>query len=736
MNISSVLMANYLPYAKGIIIGRAIPAIDGLKPANRRILYTMYNMKLLNGAKTKSTNIVGATMKYHPHGDMSLYDTLVRMTTGNESLNVPYVESKGNLGKVYSRDLAYAASRYTEAKLTPICEELFDGIDEDAVDLVDNYDNTLKEPAILPTKFPNILANPSNGIAVGVGSSIPSFGLSNLCNSVIGILKNEIHNPHELLDVLGIPQFTTGGNIHITRADMEKLLETGYGQVLMTGLATTYPDHIVINELPYKVTSEAVSEAIEEKVKSGELKEIASTSDETDLNGFRLVIHLKRGANARDVLKKLHRLTPLRSSVTFHTRVIIDGECREIGIYDLLNEWIKSRRESIVRVYKFRYNKYKDKEYLLRSWEAIKDDIREVAEAIARNGEEKAKIFLMGKFNLDEAQANYLLDMRIREFTVDRLAKRLSELEETRNSMKKCISIIGSEAEQNKIIISDQERIIKKYGAPNKTRLLAPIDLESEKSESTKSVIDDSPCIVVLTKNYNVKRLDSLNKIGKFVADEGDEEIARFGMKNNEHLLVFTYSGTVYKVLANSIDASGGKMKDNIAELAGINKKEIMFVDACGDYSKHFNVIYPNGKGTIINYAGFKGKRSSYKSLFEASKPGALWWTFEDAFFLITKRRKAAYCNLSLLGGRHKASFKVARIASNDDVFGIQNVSNVPDMSEIDLEKYNRDYPVLIKEDNLWEGARDKYIEEMKLKEAKRLGIDVVDLDKAPESEE
>lgn len=718
MEITKVLLKNYLPYAKGIIIGRAIPSIDGLKPSNRKILYTMYNMKLLKGDKTKSTNIVGQTMRLHPHGDQTIYDTLVRMTTGNESLNVPYIESKGNFGKVYSRDLAYAASRYTEAKLSPVCEEIFDGIDEDAVDFVNNYDDTTTEPTLLPVKFPSILANPSNGIAVGVGSSIPSFGLTNVCRSVIGILEGKITDAASLIEVLGIPEFTTGGNVHIDRAGMTKLAETGRGSILMTGTVATYPDQIVITELPYKVTSEAIVQAIEEHAKAGDLKEVSGISDETGLNGFRLVVNLKRGVNPQAVLQKLYRMTPLRTQISFNTRVIFTDECLELGLLDLLKHWIDFRVACINRIYNYRLKKAMEKEHILAAWEKIKNHVKEVALLIAEKTEEEAFEDLKSKYGMDDIQANYILDMRVREITVNRMIKKLKELDEIRDDINSYNRVISSDQEKYKIIIDDQNRIISKYGRANKTHIAPVIDLEKEKEESNKVVIDDSPVSVVYTKNGYLKRLISLHDIAYYNVPDTDEEVARFAVKNNEHLLVFTYDGTVYKILVNSIDAGRGKLKDNVAEMIGVNPKQIMFVDAAGDYTKHFNIVYPNGRGAVISYSRAIGKRAKYRSLWEPSEPGKLWWTFEDKFFMVTHRRKAAYCDLSLMSQGTRAAFKVARVGSGDAIFALQNAKDVPDISTIDISKYNKDYTVLIGEDDLWEGARKRYLESMEQKKA------------------
>ena len=705
MDIKNVLISNYLPYAKGTIIGRAIPSIDGLKPAHRRILYTMNKMGLQRGNKMKSSAIVGQVMKIHPHGDAAIYDTMVRLATGNEALNVPYVESKGNFGKVYSDSLAYAAPRYTEAKLTPICKEVFDGIDENAVDMVENFDNTMMEPTLLPVKFPSILVNPSNGIAVGLSSSIPSFSLTKTCQATIGILKGNVTNAEQLMDILGVPEYTTGGFIHASKADLIKLGETGKGSFVFSGTVTTYPDRIVIDEIPYNKSAEAIVDAIEQHVKSGELKEVIEVSDEIDLKGFRLVVLLRRSANSREVLKKLCRLTPLRTSISYNTRVIIGDKCEEVGLLELLNHWIDFRATCIQRVYQFRRDKAADEEHLLRAWELLKLDIRTVAQLIASITEAEAKLALMNHYKLDEQQADYILDMKIKQFTEDNLAKKLKELAERRQLMADCDKVLGSNNEKYKIIIEDLERIIKNYGKDNKTHMADPIVEEDQTKVEEK--VDDSVVNVIMTRSGFVKRLASVRDMTSYSLPDGEEEQVRWVCKNSEHILVFTYSGDVHKILVNSIDASRGGLKDEIYKLCGLmNKDEIMLVDTSGDYSKYFNLVYPNGRGTRVYYSKAVGNRKKYKSLFEPCQPGKCFVTFADEFFMITAKRKAAYCNLELMGLLTKrVAFKVARVNSGDCIIGLQPTSRVPDMSKIDIDKYNKDYTVCINEDVLWEGA-------------------------------
>lgn len=708
MDIKAVLMSNYLPYAKGTIVSRALPSIDGLKPSHRRILYTMYNMKLINGDKTKSSNIVGQTMKLHPHGDMAIYETMVRMATGNEALNQPYVESKGNFGKTYSKDLAFAASRYTEAKLAPICKEVFDGIDENAVIMVDNFDNTTKEPSLLPVKFPSILVNPSSGIAVGISSYIPSFSLKNVCLATIGMVKGEITNVPELMDVLGVPEYSTGGFIHASREDLIKLGETGEGTFVFSGTVNTYTNKIEIIEIPYNTTAEDIISAIEENMKTGELKEIAEVSDEIDIKGFKITVYLRKNANAKAVLQKLCRLTPLRKTISFKTKVIIADTYKSLGMYDLLNYWIDFRIETIRRIAEFRLNKDTNEEHLLVAWEKIGGNGKNVKDAallISSSDEKEVKAKLMATYDLDEAQADYLLDKPIRSLTTNNFIKSMKKLSECRQRIMENQEIVDSDNAKKKIIVDDLTRIIKTYGRENKTHQADPIIEIPEQKEEIK--IDDTPVKVILTKSGFLKRLVTMRDLMNYTLPDGEEVDKEFSCRNNDSLLVFTCDGSVHKILVSDIDSGRGGLKDEVYKLAGLpNNRQVLLVDACGDYSKYFNLVYPNGRGTRVYYSKAKGNRKKYKGLFEKCEPGKVWYTFSDKFFMLTYKRKAAFTSLELMGMlSNRVAFKVARVGRGDHIVALQNLEDVPDISKIDLEKYRKEYTVCINDDVLWKQA-------------------------------
>lgn len=705
MDIKNVLIQNYMPYAKATIISRAIPAIDGLKPVNRRILYTMYKMGLQN-VKSKSANIVGATMKYHPHGDSAIYEAMARMTTGNESLNLPYIESKGNFGKVYSRDIQVAASRYTEAKLAEICKELFDGIDEDAVDFVDNYDNTLKEPTVLPVKFPSVLVNTSSGIAVGRSSSIPSFGLKAVCDATIGMLDGTIKNEEELMEVLGAPDFPTGGYIHVDKKELLGLAKDGTGSLTVSGTVQTYSDKIVISEIPYDTTIEAILDTIKEAVKTGELKEVSDVRDDTDLKGLKGVIELKRGTNVGAVLRKINRLTKLRTPISFITRVVVQrngkAACVGMGVYDLLNEWIAFRMATIKRIYSYRLARRKEQEHLLSAWELIQNNLQEVARFIVNNDEAVVKNYLMGTFGMDAIQADHIMDNKVKEFTKDKLAKKLADLRAARKDIEIYNEIIEQDDKKTEIIISDLKRIRDKYGVERKTVITDPLPVVTNDTDEEEPIEDIVVSILVTKKGY-IKRLTTLRDELNYVLHDDDEVKWRFSCSNKDHVLVFTYSGMCYKIPVHTIDASRGVPKDFIFNLVDkVDDAEVMYVAPAKDYTGSLNVVYPSGRGTKVRFYNVAGNRSRYKNVFEAGQPGRIWCTPEDKFFIITYGKKAAYIDLELMNKMGtRDAFKVARVASGDAIFGIQPLSRVPDKDVIDLQKYSKGYCVNIK-DTLW----------------------------------
>ena len=700
MEISKLLILNYLPYAKSTIIARALVSIDGLKPVQRRVLYTMNNLRLgdPSASTCKSVKIIGDTMgKYHPHGDSSIYEALVMMTNGYDAFNIPYIRSKGSMGKCYSKKLKYAAPRYTEAKLEKICSEMFDGINENAVDIIDNFDGTEKEPTLLPVKFPTILVNSSAGIAVGTSSNIPSFALKNVCQATIGVMRGTITKASELAPVLGVPEFTTGGKLHTSAASLEHLCETGCGSFAISGTVEVYSNKIIITEIPYCTSVEDILDAIDNEMKQGNFKGIKSVDDEIGLEGLRLSIGIKNGYNSRDVLQELYRLTDLRTKISFRTRIIVADRYREMGLMEVIDNWLSFRTTCIQRMYQFRLEKDSKKEHLLATWDFIKDDINNVVQMISKNTDSDAKNILMSQYGMDDLQAEYLLDMKIRSITTDRAAKALKELSETRERINEYTLITTSDDARKDIIEKELLEIIQKYARDRRT--IESDELIEDDNKLPEQKISDETVSILFTKDGYVKRLVSLSDMSKtFSFTNGDCELGRWSLKNNEHLLVFDIHGAVHKVIADDIDSSRGKFVEKLYQKAGLEKaEEMLFVDVCGDYSGYFNLVYPNGRGTRVYYSKALGNRKSYKSIYDEVKPGQCFVTKHDKFFLITHRQKAAYCDITNLGVlTARTAFKVARISSGDWFEKLQPYSKVPNVELINLDKYNKDYTVSI----------------------------------------
>ena len=704
-DISKIMLDNFMPYAKGTIIDRAIPYIDGFKPVNRRILYSMYELRLWD-KKAKSNRIVGDTMgKYHPHGDSSIYDALVRMADSNESLNQALVVGKGNFGKVWSDEITPAHMRYTEAGLAPIAREIFEGINEDAVDMLENFDNTEKEPAMLPVKYPNVLINTSNGIAVGMGSSIPSYNLKDVCLATIAMLQGKATKPSDLVSILGAPDFTTGGFIHVSDADILKLLKKGSATLTMTGSVQLKKDAIIVNYLPYNTTMDKFVAQVEAQAgKDGEIKEISNVTDGTDKDGMSCEITIKRGYDVRDVLKKLYRYTDLRKKISFNTRIIVDDKPRELGVYELLELWIDFRVNTIKRIYNHRLGKANDREHLLKAWELMKNDVTEVAVMISSNTEEVAKGILMSKYGMDDIQSNYILDMKVKQLTTDNMLKRLKDLDDVRKNISDTVAFLGDEVAIRNYIVAELQDIIKKYGHDRITKVMEPIvEIENEKAVET---IPDMDVWVLMTEKGFLKRV--LNPMDTLKADtwlsEGDKVVKEIKCRNTENILVVTYGGFCYKIPVHSIESTKSAFREYVWDLA--DKKEdsdICYVTNSGDYNKYFNVVYGNGRGRKVYLGSVSGPRRRYQGLFEAGTKDNIFVTECDEFFVITYKRKAAYANLKILNMYSaRSAFKIARIGSDDAIFGLQPVENVPDMSAIDTERYSKGYCVSIRDDVLW----------------------------------
>ena len=470
--ITETLEQNYMPYAMSVIVSRAIPEIDGFKPSHRKLLYTMYKMNLLTGSRTKSANIVGQTMRLNPHGDAAIYETMVRLSKGYGALLTPFVDSKGNFGKVFSRDMSYAASRYTEAKLADICRELFSEIDSDTVDFADNYDGTMKEPTLLPTTFPNVLVSANTGIAVGMASQICGFNLAEVCETTIALLQNP---EHDILSTLPAPDFPTGGEILYDRAEMEEIYRTGRGGVKVRARWRHLPKENIIEiyEIPYSTTSEVIIDKVAELVKTGKLREISDMRDETDLSGLKLAIDLKRGTDPEKLMAKLYKLTPLLDSFACNFNILIAGNPRVMGVGEILDEWIAWRQECIRRRVYFDLKKKQDKLHLLLGLGKILLDI-DKAIAIIRNTEKEADVIpnLMAGFDIDEIQANYVAEIKLRNINREYILKRTAETEDLEKAIADLEATLKSRTRIRSIIIKELKEIIKKYPSPRRTGIV------------------------------------------------------------------------------------------------------------------------------------------------------------------------------------------------------------------------------------------------------------------------
>ena len=544
--ICDTLELNYMPYAMSVIVSRAIPEIDGFKPSHRKLLYTMYKMGLLNGGRTKSANIVGSTMKLNPHGDAAIYETMVRLSRGNGALLHPFVDSKGNFGKVYSRDMAYAAPRYTEAKLDPICQELFRDIDFDTVDMVDNYDGTMLEPTLLPTTFPNVLVSNNNGIAVGMASNICGFNLREVCQTTAAFIRD----PRcDLLSTLPAPDFPTGGEILYDPTQMHEIYRSGRGSVKVRARWRYVKEGnlIEIYEIPYTATTEAIIDKVAELIKSGKVREINDMRDETDLSGLKLTIDLKRGVDPDKLMQKLFRHTPLQDSFACNFNILIAGMPRVLGVREILEEWVAWRTDGIRRRTYYQLQKKRDKLHLLKGLGKILLDI-DKAIRIIRETESDAEVIpnLMIGFGIDEIQANYVAEIKLRNINKEYILKRINETEELEKEIEDLEKILKSDARVKTIIVKELEQVAKKYGQDRRTGLIYDHEIyEEEEAEP----VPDYPVTIFVSKEGYFKKItpQSLRMSGEQKFKEGDSLAFSAEATNQSEIMVFTDRFQVYK---------------------------------------------------------------------------------------------------------------------------------------------------------------------------------------------
>ena len=623
-NITSTLEGNYMPYAMSVIVSRALPEIDGFKPSHRKLLYTMYKMGLLTGNRTKSANVVGQTMRLNPHGEGAIYETMVRLSKGNESLLMPFVDSKGNFGKVYSRDMAYAASRYTEVKLDSFCNEIFSDIDKDSVDFVPNYDNTTKEPLLLPTAFPNILVNPNLGIAVGMASNICSFNLEEVCRTTIEYLKNP---QHDIISTLTAPDFSTGGEILLNRAQMEEIYATGRGSFKVRAKWTYIKKEnlIEITEIPYTTTIEAIIDKDTDLIKAGKIKEISDMRDETGLKGLKIAIDLKRGTDPDQLMKKLMKMTPLMDVFSCNFNVLVAGSPRVMGVGEILEEWSAFRIDCVRRAVYFDLNKKIDKLHLLKGLKKILLDI-DKAIAIIRETEEDDLVVpnLMIGFGIDKIQAEYVAEIKLRNINKQYILNRIAETEELEKEIKELESIVKYVSKIKMIIIKQLEKIIKKYSCPRKSSIIA--DHEVEHYDESQS-IEDYPVNVFVTKEGYFKKITplSLRMGGDHKLKEGDEISQTFECTNKSEIIFLTNMQQAYKAkLYEFDDCKASVLGDYLPSKLGMEEGESpIFAFLPGDYSGMLIYVFENGKVAKIPTAGFdtKSNRRRLTGAFSAASP-------------------------------------------------------------------------------------------------------------------
>ena len=641
--ITETLELNYMPYAMSVIVSRAIPEIDGFKPSHRKLLYTMYQMHLLGGSRTKSANIVGQTMKLNPHGDAAIYDTMVRLSKGYGALLHPLVDSKGNFGKVYSRDMAWAASRYTEARLDAICSELFRDIDQDAVDFVDNYDGSMKEPALLPTTFPNVLVAANQGIAVGMASNLCGFNLGEVCDAAIARMKDP---DCDLMSILKAPDFSTGAQLLYDGAAIAEIYRTGRGSVkLRAKWRYVKEDNLIeVYEIPYSTTSEAIIDKVAELVKAGKLKEISDMRDETDLSGLKLAIDLKRGTDPEKLMGRLFQMTPLQDSFACNFNILIAGMPKVMGVGEILDEWIAWRMDCVRRRTYFICKKKEDRLHLLKGLKRILLDI-DKAIRIIRETEVEAEVIpnLMIGFGIDQIQAEYVAEIKLRNLNREYILKRVAEVDTLTDEIADLRDIINSPKRIQKIMAEELQNVKKKYDAPRRTEIVYEYQ-QAVMEKAAAEEVPDYPVNVFISKEGYFKKITplSLRMSGEQKYKEGDSAFLHWEGTNRDELLVFTDKQQCYKTrLSDFDDSKASVLGDYLPTKLGMDPEE-KFLWACcpADYSAHLLFFFENGKAARVELSAYQTqtKRKRLTAAFSDKSPLA-------AAMVLTEDQEMAVCS-------------------------------------------------------------------------------------------
>ena len=612
--ITDTLEKNYMPYAMSVIISRALPEIDGFKPSHRKLLYTMYKMGLLTGGLTKSANVVGQTMRLNPHGDSAIYETMVRLARGNEALLHPYVQSKGNFGKAYSKDMAYAASRYTEVKLEPICNELFRDIDKDTVDFVPNYDNTMQEPTLFPATFPTVLVNANVGIAVSMASSVCPFNLAEVCETTIAVLKNP---EHDILSTLKGPDFPGGGFLFYNETELQKIYDTGRGSVTVRAKwnYNKQDNCLEVTEIPYSTTIEAIKDKIVDCIKQGKLREVSYVRDETDIDGLKIAIDLKRGSDPEKVMQKLFRMTPLQDNYSSNFNILVGGAPRVMGVREILEEWSAFRLECVRRRLVFDLQKKQEKLHLLLGLEKILLDI-DKAIRIVRETVEEADVVpnLMIGFGIDEIQAEYVAEIKLRHLNREYILKRTQEIDQLKQEIAELEETIADPKKMKKIIIAELKETAKKYGQPRKTLFYYASDIEEEPDEED---IPDYPVHLFLSQSGYFKKITpaSLRMSSEQKLKEEDQIVCHLETTNCIELLFFTNQQQVYKTRASDFtETKASVMGDYIpAKLGFADGEFVVQMIATADYQGDLLFVFANGKAARVPMSAYATKTNRKK---------------------------------------------------------------------------------------------------------------------------
>ena len=691
--ITRTLDENYMPYAMSVIVSRAIPEIDGFKPSHRKLLYTMYKMGLLTGGRTKSANIVGQTMRLNPHGDQAIYETMVRLAKGNESLLHPFVDSKGNFGKVYSRDMAYAASRYTEAKLAPICAELFRDLDCDAVDFVDNYDNTMKEPSLLPTTYPNVLVSANQGIAVGMASQICGFNLGEVCDTTIAFLKNP---DHDISSTLLAPDFPTGGQIICDGDDLRSIYATGRGglKVRARWRYDKSENVIEVYEIPYSTTIEVILDKVAELVKAGKVKEISDMRDETDLSGLKLAIDLKRGVDPDKLMTKLFRLTPLQDTVSCNFNILIAGMPRVMGVGEILTEWTAWRTDCVKRRVYYILSKKKEKLHLLQGLKRILLDI-DKAIRIIRETEEESEVIpnLMIGFGIDQVQAEYVAEIKLRNINKEYILKRVQETAALADEIDDLEDTLAKPGRIRRIIIDELTEVRKKYAVPRRTEIVYSHELPEEPAEDAP---EDYPVHLFLSREGYFKKItpQSLRMSGDQKYKEGDGPSQYFEATNNTELMFFTDRQQVYKTRASEFgETKASLLGDYLPAKLGLDAGEnVIFLCLPGDYSGSLLFAFENGRVARVSlsaYATTSNRRKLTGAYCEKFPLVQILPLTEDReLALLTNEPRALLVHTALLAPKTTRGTQGVQVMNIKPKYHLERLADVADTGITNQARY------------------------------------------------